>query len=90
MKITYRIHAIQRMFERGVTAADMRSVLEHGTTIEEYEDTHYPARLVLGRAGKRPLHLVAADNAADDEAIVVTVYEPASAHWQPGFEHRKP
>jgi len=90
MKIVYRIHAIQRMFERDVSTEDMRSVLEQGRTIEEYEDTHYAARLVLGRRGKRPLHVVAADNTADDEAIVVTVYEPTSAQWQAGFEQRKP
>ena len=88
MKITYRIHAIQRMFERNVSAEELRSVLEQGTSIEEYEDTHYAARLVLGRRGKRPLHVVAADNTAEDEAIIVTVYEPDPAHWAAGFETR--
>ncbi len=89
MKITYRIHALQRMFERDVSAEDTRFVLEQGTTIEEYEDTHYPARLVLGRRGKRPLHVVAAENKPDDQAIIVTVYEPTREHWETGFERRK-
>jgi len=90
MKITYRIHAVQRMFERNVSTEDMRFVLEHGTPIEEYEDTDYPARLLLARRGKRPLHVVVADNSADDQAIIVTVYEPARAQWEAGFAQRKP
>ena len=37
MKIIYRIHAIQRMFERSVSAEDMRFVLQRGKAIETYE-----------------------------------------------------
>ncbi len=89
MKIMYRIHAIQRMFERSVSAEDMRFVLERGRTIEAYEDAHYPGRLLLGGRGKRPLHVVLADNAADGESIIVTVYEPDRRYWEPGFKRRK-
>ena len=35
------------------------------------------------------LHVVVADNAPDDETIVVTVYEPDPALWQPGFRRRR-
>ena len=89
MKITYRIHAIQRMFERNVSAEDMRFVLKRGKTIETYEDAYYPGRLLLAGRGKRPLHVVVADNAADDEAIVVTAYQPDHRYWEPGFKRRK-
>ena len=89
MKITYRIHAIQRMFERNVSAEDMRFVLEHGKTIETYEDADYPSHLLLAGRGKRPLHVVVADNAADDEVIVVTAYQPDNRYWEPGFKRRK-
>lgn len=88
MKITYRIHAIQRMFERSLSAEDMRFVLERGKTIETYEDVDYPGRLLLGGRGKRPLHVVVADNSDDDEAIVVTAYEPDHRYWEPGFKRR--
>lgn len=90
MKLTFRIHAIQRMFEREVSIADLHFVLERGRTIESYTDTHYPGRLVLGRPDRRSLHVVAADNLADDEVIIVTVYEPHPAAWQPGFKRRRP
>jgi len=43
------------------------------------DDTPYPSRLLLGWRGDKPLHVVAAYNAQDDEQIVITVYEPDSA-----------
>lgn len=52
MKITYRVHAIQRMFERGISEAEVGRVLSEG--------------------------------------IVITVYEPNPALWEPGFKRRRP
>ena len=47
--LVFRIHAIQRMFERSVTRADVREVLATGEVIEQYpDDTPYPSRLILG------------------------------------------
>jgi hypothetical protein len=78
------------MFVRSITAAEVRNVIEQGETIERYpQDTPYPSRLLLGLVGGRALHVVAADNADDDEAIVVTVYEPDPALWHPGFRRRR-
>ncbi len=43
MKLTFRIHAIPRMFERSFSPEEVRSVVENGETIQEYpEDTPYP------------------------------------------------
>ena len=89
-KITYRVHAIRRMYERRISDSDVRHVLEHGERIEEYpEDTPYPSALVLGWRGSRPLHVVAAENAVDNEAIVITAYEPEPDQWEDGFRKRK-
>jgi len=47
--IIFRVHALQRMFERGVTQEDVRHVLATGETIERYpDDQPYPSRLILG------------------------------------------
>jgi hypothetical protein len=89
LKNIYRIHTIQRMFERGISTADVRAALEHGRTIETYADSVSPARLVLGHTGKRALHIVLAENSNDSEAIVVTVYQPERARWEADFERRK-
>lgn len=86
----FRIHAIQRMFERRINDVDIRNVLVNGETIEDYpDDTPYPSRLVLGWSGTRPLHIVIADNAKDSECIIVTVYQPDPEQWNSDFKRRK-
>ncbi len=61
MKITYRVHAIRRMFERSVSAVDVRQVLANGEAIADYpNDQPYPSRLVLGTVGNRAVHVVVA------------------------------
>jgi len=88
--LVFRVHAIQRMFERGISEADVRHALLTGKTIEAYpDDEPYPSRLVLAWRGSRPIHVVVADNAAEHEVIIITVYEPDLTRWQPGFERRK-
>jgi hypothetical protein len=89
-KLVYRVHALRRMFVRRITATDVRTVIEQGETIARYpNDTPYPSRLLLGSVGGRALHVLVADNAHEDETIVVTVYEPDPALWQPGFRRRR-
>jgi len=44
---------------------------------------------MLGWRGERPLHIVAADT-PESKTIVITVYEPDPALWEPGFERKKP
>ncbi len=88
-KITYRLHAVQRMFERKVSVEEVRYVLETGEVIEEYpDDTPYPSRLILGCYKGRFIHVVAADNYLDEEIIVITVYEPDPSEWEPECRKR--
>jgi hypothetical protein len=88
--LVFRVHAIKRMFQRRVSKDDVRHVLESGETIETYaHDTPYPSRLVLGWSNARPLHVVAADNAATGETIVITVYEPDPEEWERDCKRRK-
>ena len=90
MKVIYRVHAVRRMFERGITEADAHKVLSEGKVIAAYpDDLPYPSRLLLGWRGGQPLHVVAAYNARDDEHIVITVYEPDAVLWDDGFRRRK-
>ena len=90
MKFIFRAHALERMFERAVSLEDVHAVLANGETIADYaDDTPYPSRLVFGWIDKRPIHVVAAYNEADKETIVVTVYEPDSAGWEPDFRRKK-
>lgn len=89
-RLVYRVHVIQRMFERRVTAQDIEHVLATGEVIEEYpEDQPYPSRLVLGTVGNRPLHVVVADNVPSSETIIITAYEPDPRQWEAGFRRRR-
>jgi heme-degrading monooxygenase HmoA len=88
--IVFRIHAIQRMFERCVSAENVRQILRSGEMIEDYsDDMPHPGGLVSGRRGNRPLHVVMAENKKEDELVVITVYEPDPAQWKAHFKSRK-
>ena len=88
--VIFRVHAIQRMFERKITDDDVRHVLTTGELIEDYpNDAPYPSRLILGWRETRPLHIVVANNTADQEKIVITVYEPDPDQWETDFKRRK-
>jgi len=89
-RLVFRVHAIQRMFQREIAADDVRHVLATGDVIERYPaDTPYPSYLTLGWRGARPIHVVAADDAASKETIIITVYEPESEQWESDFRRRK-
>lgn len=88
--LVFSVYDLEQMFERTVSVDDVRGVLAQGETIEDYpNDTPYPSRLVLGFAGTCPLHVMAADNAAGNETIIVTVYKPDLLHWQTDWKTRK-
>lgn len=89
-RFVFRVHAVQRMSERGITERDVSEVLSAGETIEDYpDDTPYASRLVLGWCRGRPLHVVAAENTEAQETIVITVYDPDPTLWEPGFRQRR-
>jgi hypothetical protein len=89
-RLVFRVHAIQRMFERQISEDDVKRVLLNGHVIENYpDDTPYPSRLYLGWQDHRPLHVVAAYNEQDDEIIVITAYVPDPKRWNASFEVRK-
>jgi hypothetical protein len=86
----FRIHAIQRMFERRVSEETVRQVLQSGEMIEDYsDDMPSPGGLILGRRGNRPLHVVVAENSQEDELVVITIYEPDPSQWKSGSRDRK-
>lgn len=88
-ELVFRTHALRRMFQRRITADEVRAIVTHGEAIENRpDDLPYPSRLLLGEAGGRKLHVVVAD--APEATVVVTVYEPDPALWMPGFKRRKP
>lgn len=89
-RVVFSGHAIQRIFERGISRDDALIVIAQGETIAEYsDDKPYPSRLVLGFLEGKPLHVVLASDEAAGVCIVVTVYEPTLEQWNSDFRTRK-
>lgn len=89
-KIMFRVHAVQRMFERNVTVKKVREALETGEVIEDYSsEMPEPSRLLLGFQGKRPFHVVTSENPAVNELTVITVYLPDPNKWKKDFRSRR-
>jgi len=88
--IVYRLHAVLRMGQRGISEQEVEQALRNGEVVERYDDdTPYPSRLILSPPFSRPLHVVAAWNEAACEWIVITVYEPAPDRWYPDHRRRR-
>jgi len=78
------------MFQRRISEEEVKAVVATGEVIEAYpEDKPFPSRLILGWSSDRPIHVVAADNAKEQETIVITVYQPDVEEWEEGFRRRK-
>jgi len=89
-RIEFRVHAAQRMFERRISAQDVRTVLKTGVVIEDYaDDAPYPSRLILGYANGRALHVVVATNPENNIDIIITVYEPNTDIWESDLKRRR-
>jgi hypothetical protein len=89
LNFVYRVHAIERMFQRDVDEADVERVIRSGEIIESYpDDQPYPSYLVLGYTDKRALHVVYAKD-ENETIIVITVYEPTPEKWLEDLKTRK-
>jgi len=78
------------MFERGISAKKVRTVVESGTVIEDYSaDMPEPSRLILGFQGKQPFHVVTSENLGENVTTIITVYKPDSGKWSKDFKRRR-
>lgn len=88
--VQFRIHAVQRMFERDISLRSVIRAVASGETIEDYSDEMpEPARLVLGYQGRRPFHVVVANNLETNGNTVITVYVPTQESWKKDFKTRR-
>ena len=88
-KLVFRLHALQRMFQRDISNDDVKRTIESGEVIENYpNDEPYPSQLTLGFVNDRPIHVVFAENSEENEIIIITVYEPNPTKWEQDFKRR--
>ena len=90
MKTYFRVHAIQRMFERRVSAKNVLKALQAADVIEDYSsEMPEPSFLILGFQGKRPFHLVTSESPAANATTIITVYIPDPDKWNEDFKSRR-
>ena len=88
--LLFRVHAVQRMFERRVSVEKVAAALQSGETIEDYSgEMPEPSRLILGFQGKRPFHLVASEDPETKQITIITVYVPDPDKWHKDFKSRR-
>ena len=79
----------EKLRQRRIKVEDIEQAVKMGTIIEDYpEDRRGPSCLILGFAGKRPLHVVCGRLDAD-EILIVTAYEPDATEWENDWKTRK-
>ena len=67
------------MRELGVSVDEVLQVLARGEVIETYAERN--GQLLLGWAGRRPLHVPIVHDAKQAVTLVVTVYVPDAQRW---------
>lgn len=88
--LLFRVHAVQRMFERNVSMKHVKKALETGVTVEDYSaEMPEPGRLILGYKGRRPFHLVSSENPETNVTTIITVYIPDPNQWNKHSKSRK-
>jgi hypothetical protein len=88
--LIFRVHAIQRMFERNISVKQVAQILQSGETVEDYSaEMSEPSQLILGFQGKRPIHLVTSENPVTHEITIITVYIPNPKKWNKDFKSRR-
>ena len=89
-KVLFRVHAVQRMFERKVSVRNVAQALQSGHVVEDYSsEMPEPGCLLLGFQGKRPFHVVTSENQKTNEITIITVYIPDPDKWTKDFTRRR-
>lgn len=87
--VRFTRHALEKMYERGISPEACETVARDGTIVERYpEDTPFPSELRMGRAGDRVRHVVV--SCGEGAIHVITAYEPNPARWDATFTKRRP
>lgn len=88
--LRYSRHALDRMFQRGISPDVIERIAKEGSVIATYpDDKPYPSKLILGFEGDRPIHIVIAVEPETREHVIVTVYQPDSALWNETYSSRR-
>ncbi len=89
MNFVYRLHAVERMFERDISEIEVKDAVLNGIIIEGYaDDKPYPSFLCLKHTNEKVIHVVYAVD-ENNSYIVITVYEPDPIIWNDDFKTKR-
>lgn len=79
------------MAQRNISADEALLALQSGEVIEDYpNDLPFPSFLWRSQTPTRVLHIVVADNVADRQRFIITLYEPDVVRWLADLRTRRP
>lgn len=87
--IKWSKHCLERMQERDISIADVKSCLQTGEIIEEYpDDFPHPSCLILGHTKENKiLHIVVGSDS--NSLFFITAYFPSTDKFEKDFKTRK-
>ncbi len=88
--LVFSRHAIQQMFLRRISKADVQTVVAYGEVLEEnLYDKPFPSYLLLDFVEGQPIHVVFSYDESMDTGYVVTAYRPDPNLWTNNFRTRR-
>ena len=88
--ITWRRHALERMFTRDISRDIVKEVIAIGKIIETYNnDQPFPSQLLFAIIDKEAFHVVVAKDENTNECYVVTAYIPSKEYFEDDFITRR-
>lgn len=79
----------EKLRERKIGAEDIEEAIRNAVIIEDYpDDPRGPSCLILGRSGRRTLHVVCG-RLEEEQILIITVYEPDPAEWESDWRTRR-
>ena len=88
-KVRWSAHCLERMNERDISIADVKSCIENGEIIEEYpDDFPYPSCLIFGSGTQeRIIHVVAGTDSK--YLFIITAYIPNMIKFEADLKTRR-
>lgn len=88
--IQWQKHALQRMMERKISRADVKTAILVGEIIEYFKDDKpYPSALFANINGKNAIHVVAAFNVEAEICYIITAYVPDENYFKEDLVTRR-
>ncbi len=85
----WKKHTLERMLERDISRADVKSALLNGKIIEQYPDDYPIPSLLIAHIKDKPLHVVIAYERRNQQCHIITTYRPNLIHFKDDLITRK-